>query len=145
MLGEHLRHLEELDVAIQRVTDEIARRFKPPEPPCASESSPEEPSEGESAEHEQEASSHEPAELGWQEAVQRIDSVPGINERAAQGILTETGEAVAALSFGEALCLLGRSLSREQRKRGQATQRQDPQRQLPLASSLDPSGSCSSA
>lgn len=80
MLGEHLRHIDEVEAAIRRVTDEIARRFTPPEPPPGPEVADQEP-----------ASTQEPAPLTWQEAVQRMDSVLGINERAAQAMLAETG------------------------------------------------------
>lgn len=91
MLGEHLRHIEELEAAIARVTDEIARRFTPPEPPAEVESAEQELAQKDQASAEQEASTHEQAPLTYQEAVRRIDSVLGINERAAQGILAETG------------------------------------------------------
>jgi transposase len=91
MLGEHLRHIEEVEAAIGRVTEELARRFTPPEPPAEPESCEPKPSEEGRAGEGQEATTQEQAQLSWQEAVQRIDSVLGINERAAQGILAETG------------------------------------------------------
>jgi hypothetical protein len=33
LLGEHLKQLEYLQTAIRRVSEEIARRFSPPDPP----------------------------------------------------------------------------------------------------------------
>ncbi len=33
MLGEHLRHIDELDASITRVTEEIGRRLSLPDPP----------------------------------------------------------------------------------------------------------------
>jgi hypothetical protein len=91
MLGEHLRHIDEVDASITRVTQEIGRRLSLPDPPPEGEQGtgqgPEEPS----------AQSSEPedapaqAPLDWQEAVSLLDSIPGINERAAQCILAEIG------------------------------------------------------
>jgi transposase len=91
MLGEHLRHIEEVEAAIQRVTDEITRRFTPPEPPAEAQDADQEPAEAGRAAGGQAVSTPEPATLSWQEAVHRIDSVLLINERAAQAILAETG------------------------------------------------------
>ena len=91
MLGQHLALIEQLDEAIRRVTEEIGRRFTPPEPPAEQEhlraaadtplpdSSEAEPSLGESA------------PLSWQAAVELIDQVTGISERVAQGLLAEIG------------------------------------------------------
>ena len=91
LLGEHLRHLEELEAAIARVTDEMSRRFTPPEPPAEEESVAQEPAHEGQATGGQDARMDEQPPLTYQEAVRRIDSVLGINERAAQGILAETG------------------------------------------------------
>jgi transposase len=88
LLGEHLQQIESLEGAIRRVSDEIARRFSPPDPP-----------EESRLEHLQ--SSHEAAPppstdeaarpLTWEEAVELIDPITGISSLAAQGILTELG------------------------------------------------------
>lgn len=91
LLGEHLRHIYELEAAIDRVTAEIARRFALPEPPAESESCVPQHAEEGQAQARQGASTPEQATLSWQEAAHRIDSVLGINERAAQGILAEMG------------------------------------------------------
>jgi transposase len=85
LLGEHLRHIEHLDEAIRRVSEEIARRFTLPEPPSEDE-------ESATAVSEQ---SHPPAQasapLSWQEAVKLVDEITGISEQVAQGLLAEIG------------------------------------------------------
>jgi hypothetical protein len=98
MLGEHLRRIDELDAAIGRVTQEITSRMSPPEPPGEEVS--QEPSERqtepppEQVEHSSEPLSQAAVvrkPLTFQEAIQRVDAIPGINIRAAQGILAESG------------------------------------------------------
>lgn len=91
MLGEHLTPIEHLDEAIKRVSEEIARRFTPPEPP--DEEEPREQPERPEAQAEPGATSLAPlsCELSWQEAVHRIDQIPGLSEAAAQGLLAEIG------------------------------------------------------
>lgn len=92
MLGEHLTQIEHLDEAIGRVSEEIARRFTPPEPPT--EDGNEEPdslSQTARATHEPPPSSGKPAPLSWQQAVEIIDRITGISERLAQGLLAEIG------------------------------------------------------
>ena len=88
MLSQHLTLIENLDAAIRRVEEEIARRFTPPEPPTGAEdqSAPEPAVGAESASSEP---SSEP--LSWREAVQLIEQVTGISERVAQGLLAEIG------------------------------------------------------
>ena len=85
LLGEHLRHIEHLDEAIRRVSEEIARRFTLPEPPSQDE-------ESATAVYEQ---SYPPAQasapLSWQEAVKLVDEITGISEQVAQGLLAEIG------------------------------------------------------
>lgn len=88
LLGEHLQQIEHLESAIRRVSDEIARRFSPPDPPeeshhehfhsLTSAVPPTSPDEA-------------PPPLTWQEAVELIDPSIGISTLAAQGILTELG------------------------------------------------------
>jgi transposase len=70
MLGQHLQLIKHLDEAIGRVTEELARRFTPPEPA---------------------SSSAEAAPLSWQEAVEIVEQVTGISTRVAQGRLSEIG------------------------------------------------------
>ena len=88
MLTEHLALIETLEEAISRASQEIERRMGPPDP------SPQHPEgetkeEGEAADQVQE--SQEKAPLAWDEAVRLLDGIPGINPRAAQGILAEIG------------------------------------------------------
>jgi len=88
LLGEHLPQIESLESAIRRVSDEIARRFSPPDPP-------------EESHHEHPYSSNQgapptstdeaPAPLTWEEAVELIDPITGISTLTAQGLLTELG------------------------------------------------------
>lgn len=91
MLGQHLVLIEHLEEAIRHVTEEIARRFTPPEPPIEEEH-PTQPAEAAAAESSEAApSSDGSALLSWQEAVELIDQVTGISERVAQGLLAEIG------------------------------------------------------
>lgn len=111
LLTEHLKQIATFDAALERVSEEIDRRFSPPEPP-KQENEPAEPT-GQEAEENQPVSSQEqvgpsllqqPAEstqtlpasqdlppLSWQEAVEIIEQVTGIGKRMAQGLLAEIG------------------------------------------------------
>jgi transposase len=97
MLGEHLRRIDELDAAIGRLSREIDRRISPSEPPTQdrSEGSETETSQEDGTPSQGQAdlslSEAKPEPLTFQEAIQRLDSIPGINVRAAQGILAESG------------------------------------------------------
>ena len=89
MLGEHLKQIESLDAAIQRVSQEIARRFTPPDAPCGEESTQPRPERDVA-----DAQTSQPPcskEMSWQQAAQRIDAITGISEETAQGILAEIG------------------------------------------------------
>jgi transposase len=90
MLGEHLKQIETLDAAIGRVSQEIARRFTPPDAPGEGELGKPLPPQ-ETKQENEETSLPSSAELSWQEAVQLIDEITGISESAAQGILAEIG------------------------------------------------------
>ncbi|GAC1444924.1 MAG: hypothetical protein NVSMB52_04770 [Chloroflexota bacterium] len=82
MLGQHLQLIENLDEAIRRVNEELARRFTPPEPPTEEEEQP--PTLEQVLESPEPApSSAEAAPLSWQEAARLIDQVTGISERVA--------------------------------------------------------------
>jgi transposase len=88
MLTEHLALIDTLDEAISRTIHEIEGRMGPPDPPTqVSETSGE---EGRGA-SEEEPESQEKAQLAWDEAGRLLDSIPGINPRAAQSILAEIG------------------------------------------------------
>ncbi len=91
MLGEHLRHIDEVDAAITRVTQEIGRRLLLPDPPPEGEHGNEELTKTHIDESPEAEIAPSQAPLDWQEAVTLLDSIPGINERAAQCILAEIG------------------------------------------------------
>ena len=78
MLTEHLALIDTLDEAIARATKEIEARMGPPDPETKGSV---DVAEEEGQEHQ------EMAPLPWDEAVRLLDSIPGINPRAAQGIL----------------------------------------------------------
>lgn len=91
MLGQHLVLIEHLDEAIRHVSEELARRFTPPEPPAEEEGAHSSES-GQTPESSEPApSSDASAPLSWQEAAQIIDHVTGISQRVAQGLLAEIG------------------------------------------------------
>lgn len=83
MLGEQLAHIDFLDGQIANVSQEISVRLEkmsqkqPPTPP--------EESGGKKLAEDTEKS------LTWPAAVALLDTVPGINQRAAEAILAETG------------------------------------------------------
>lgn len=81
MLTEHLALIETLEEAITRASQEIEKRMGPPEPTP-------QPRQGEAKEG---AEAQEQVPLAWDEAVRLLDSIPGINSRAAQAILAEIG------------------------------------------------------
>jgi len=91
MLGEHLKQIESLDAAIGRVSQEIAHRFTPPDAPEGE--GPDQPEPSQDSEAAPQAPSRLPCskEMNWQQAVQRLDTITGSSEEAAQGILAEIG------------------------------------------------------
>lgn len=93
LLREHLTQIEHLEKAVERITAEIARRVSPPEPPADTETDPEEKSESVKASADQSQPSVLPSKpaVTWDEAMVLLVSIPGINERAAAGILAEIG------------------------------------------------------
>lgn len=93
MLGEHLKQIETLERAIERVSEEIARRFTLPDPPPDPTSSPgkTEPLALPSVSSEHAEPSPPQPKLNWQAALALLISIPGISERAAQCILAEIG------------------------------------------------------
>ncbi|HET9922373.1 MAG TPA: IS110 family transposase, partial [Ktedonobacteraceae bacterium] len=91
LLGQHLALIKHLDEAIRRVTEEIAHRFTPPEPPAEQEHLSAPPDALLSDSPEGTPPSDESAALSWQEAIELIDQVTGISQRVAQGLLAEIG------------------------------------------------------
>ena len=95
MLGEQLVLIDTLEEAIERVSQEIAQRLDPLPDPGKPEPQAEANQQKEGSEPD--ASSDSPLQgqekpsLSWKEAVVLLDSIPGINQRAAEGILAEIG------------------------------------------------------
>lgn len=88
LLTEHLALIDTLDEAISRATHEIEARMGPSDP---SPQGPQESREGGSEIEGQNPETPEKSPLVWDEAVHLLDSIPGINPRAAQSILAEIG------------------------------------------------------
>ena len=102
MLIEHLGHVDLLDKAIARVGAEIEARMGPDEPsepepsPSADQSEPEQSPADRQPEPEPSPSDCQPEPplqqpLTWAQAVVLLCSIPGISQRAAEGILAEIG------------------------------------------------------
>ena len=95
LLTEHLDHIHRLDQSIERVGAEIEARMGPDEPPEPEKDSGKQPQD-EQPETEPTASD-EPSEpatkapLSLAQAVVLLCSIPGISQRAAEGILAEIG------------------------------------------------------
>ncbi|HEU5369507.1 MAG TPA: IS110 family transposase, partial [Ktedonobacterales bacterium] len=88
LLTEQLVLIDTLEEAIRRVSQEIEARMGLLAPPPNGQDQGEEAGpQGEKAEPEHPA----PSPLPWAEAVRVLDGIPGINPRAAQGILAEIG------------------------------------------------------
>jgi transposase len=95
LIAEHLTHIDLLDEAVGRVSQEIEQRMSNketcvPEPVSSEEelepaSSPDEMRKNEPVLAEREG------DLTWEEAVALLDTIPGINQRAAEDILAEVG------------------------------------------------------
>lgn len=96
LLSEHLALIDTLEEAIERVSREIEQRLNlaPVEPEGGTpQPEQEQTSQGTSSDPGLVEAAHErPAqELSWKQAVDLLDTIPGINARAAQGILAEIG------------------------------------------------------
>lgn len=95
MLGEQLVLIDTLDEAIERVSQEIALRLDPPPDPQEGEpqaqAEPNREAEAAQADASESAPELKKPGLSWKEAVAFLDSIPGINQRAAEGILAEIG------------------------------------------------------
>jgi transposase len=77
MLGEHLKQIESLDAAIQRVSQEIARRFTPPDAPSGETSDPPGPARERDVAPAETSQLPCSKEMSWQQAAQRIDAITG--------------------------------------------------------------------
>ena len=85
LLGQQLSHIDYLDEQVERIGSEISQRMaqmsQPPPPSPAPEQPVEFADETDTA----------PTVPAWTAAVELLDSVPGINQRAAEVILAEIG------------------------------------------------------
>jgi transposase len=81
MLAQHLSHIDFLDEQLERVTDEIGQRVELM-------SRPQEPGEGGSSVNGERKTTKT---LTWAESVELLDSAPGVDKRAAEIVLAETG------------------------------------------------------
>jgi len=96
MLSEQLVLIDTLDEAIERVSQEIEQRLAPPaDPITGSENKIEAIPTVQEARLDAEPilpdQEQDRLPLSWKEAVALLDTIPGINQRAAEGILAEIG------------------------------------------------------
>jgi transposase len=95
LLGEQLALIDPLDEAIERISQEIAQRLDPPpHPEAGSEYQGEHPHDGMRKEPQMPLTQEHHQQdrlLPWKQAVGLLHTIPGINERAAEGILAEVG------------------------------------------------------
>ena len=84
LLRQQLDHIDTLNEAISRVSNEIEERMQSLDQVEQSTDI----IEGTTQEHEQES-------LTWKSAIELLDTIPGINQRAAEGILAEIGTDMA--------------------------------------------------
>jgi transposase len=90
LLTEHLDHIHRLDQSIERVGAEIEARMGPLLPPEPEEDSGKQPEAEQTASEQQtEPATKEPLSLA--QAMVLLCSIPGISQRAAEGILAEIG------------------------------------------------------
>lgn len=86
LLAQQLAHIDFLDEQIEEIGQEIVRRVetmsRPPQPPTRTPES--------SATKDKSATGDETG-LSWTQATQLLDTIPGIDQRAAEGILAEIG------------------------------------------------------
>ena len=87
LLAQQLAHIDFLDEEIEALNAEIGRQLEAMSGP----SSPAEPGAGANATEGTLDSTEPEPPLTWNEAVALLDTVPGIDERAAVGILAEIG------------------------------------------------------
>jgi transposase len=84
MLGEQLAHIDFLDGQIANISGEISVRLEK----MSQEQQPPKPLE---PQDQAAPTKDNVTPLTWQVAIELLDTVPGINQRAAEGILAETG------------------------------------------------------
>jgi transposase len=93
LLGEHLRLIDSLDEAIQRVGQQIETRMRELEDPSAEQTTGVAPSrqQEEGGTVDQPSEQEEQPALTWAQAIVLLCSIPGISRRAAEVILAEIG------------------------------------------------------
>jgi transposase len=79
LLEEHLAHMDTLEAAIRRVSQEIEQRMQ----------SWQETDQGEQPV--EDTDQHQAVLLTWAQAVTLLSTIPGISQRAAEGVLAEIG------------------------------------------------------
>jgi transposase len=83
LLAQQLAHIDFLDEQIEQLSQEIGAQVeRMSQPPAASGSGPD-PQQG--------SGQVEPSHLSWTEGVTTLDTMPGVDTRAAQGMLAEMG------------------------------------------------------
>lgn len=85
LLAQHLAHIDFLEEQIAQVSGEIGQRIE------AMSQGPEEPNEGDNKSDESDNQSGQATLLSWSECVTLLDSAPGVDKRAAEMVLAETG------------------------------------------------------
>jgi len=88
LLAQQLEHIDYLDEKIEQLNEEIEGQLAAMSSPA---DGPRAPSGGTDKPEEPPASSETKDSLTWNEAVALLDTVPGINQRAAEDILAEIG------------------------------------------------------
>jgi transposase len=87
LLAQQLAHIDFLDEEVEALSAEIERQLAAMSGPSGSAG----PETGASSTEEVADSTEPEPPLTWNEAVALLDTVPGINQRAAEGILSEIG------------------------------------------------------
>jgi transposase len=136
MLGEQLTLIDGLDEAIERISREIEQRLDPSSDPCKeSENASEQIKQEQAAQPEAEPVGGEQDQKEqshtFQEAVILLDSIPGINQRAAEGILAEIGIDMTRFPTAGHLARLRWDVSWQQRKRRKASCLRKPAKAVP--------------
>ena len=85
MLGEHLKQIDTLDAAIGRVSQEIARRFTPPDDPAEEETEQLSSASPSAVTREEAGRLPSSKQMSWQKAAQLIDEIIGISEEGCAG------------------------------------------------------------
>ena len=133
LLTEELVLIDTLDEAIERVSREIEHRFDPPPDPR-------EGTESQASQVKQDQTAQPNADRGrveqppdlqrlsWKDAVVLLDSIPGINQRIAEGILAEIGIEMSRFPTAAHLASWAGMCPGSNESAGKRLIRQDPER-----------------